>query len=248
MTKKPVVFNLLTVLFVGIIVSFPVQIMFLYGHYPWEVTSIFSKLSFMNWLVAMACGYAAYISYHADPKLKWFLPLMTLLVAWNNIIVGYVGFDYTTTMTLLGTVAFGSINGMFLLPQVQKALANPTRRWWLNPLRYQAKVPVFVNPLRGGEGFYTDTYDISASGTFIPLKPLQSEMFSHGETVALSFTLGAFRALRCNATIVRNTEAKGNYPSGMGIKFNDLSKRQKDSLNQFFKTISPPTFRVGLTA
>lgn len=248
MKKKPFAFDLLTALFAGIVIAFPVQIMFLYGHYPWEIVPIMAKLSILNWMVIASCAYASFLTHNADPKLRWFLPLMTLLVAWNNLIVGYVGLDYSSTMTFLGTVAFSSINGIFLMPTVQAALGEPKNRWWQIPARFKVKVPVFVNPLRGGEGFYTDTFDLSTSGTFIPLKPSQAKAFDTGEMLSLSFTLGTFRSLRCNAMIVRNNDAKGNYPTGMGIKFMDLSRRQRDSLQQYFKSVSPMPVRQELSA
>ncbi len=248
MKKKPFAFDLLTALFVGIVVAFPVQIMFLYEHYPWDVLPIMAKLSILNWLVIASCLFAAYLSHHADPKLRWFLPIMTLLVAWNNLIVGYVGLDYSSSMTFLGTLAFSSLNGIFMIPSVQAALGQPKNRWWQIPARFRVKVPVFVNPMRGGEGFYTDTFDLSTGGTFIPLKPNQAQGFDTGEMLSLSFTLGTFRSLRCNAMVVRNHDAKGNYPQGMGIKFMDLSRRQRESLQHYFKTVNPIPVRQELSA
>jgi hypothetical protein len=248
MKKKPFAFNLLTALFIGIIVAFPVQIMFLYQHMPWEVIPILAKLSILNWMVIASCVYASYLAHNADPKLRWFLPVMTLLVAWNNLIVGYVGLDYSSTMTFLGTLAFSSINGIFLIPSVHAALGEPTKRWWQIAPRFKVKVPVFVNPIRGGEGFYTDTFDLSTGGTFIPLKPTQIRSFDTGEMLTLSFTLGTFRSLRCNAMVVRNNDARGNYPGGIGIKFTDLSRRQRESLQEYFKSINPLPTRQEMHA
>ncbi len=248
MKKKPFAFDLLTALFIGIIIAFPAQIMVLYQHMPWEIIPILAKLSILNWMVIASCMYGSYLSFHADPKLRWFLPITTLLVAWNNLIVGYVGLDYSSTMTFLGTVAFSSINGIFFVPSVNAALGAPQKRWWQIPQRFKVKVPVFVNPTRGGEGFYTDTFDLSTGGTFIPLKPTQTETFDTGEMVSLSFTLGTFRSLRCSAMVVRNHDAKGNYPSGMGIRFVDLSRRQRETLQQYFKSINPLPTRQELHA
>lgn len=247
MKTKPLAFKLLMILFWGIIAAFPTQIMLLYGHYPWEVIPVLAKLSILNWMVIASCIYAAHLANNVDPKIRWFIPAMTLLVAWNNLIVGYVGLDYNGTMTFLGTLAFASINGVFLMPSVQEALSNPQKRWWQNPTRYHVKVPVFVNPLRGGDGFYTESFDLSSSGTFIPLKPTQVKSFENGEMLALSFTLGTFRSLRCNAKIIRNDQAKGNYPQGLGIQFTDLNRKQRESIQQYFRSTNPTPVRQELS-
>lgn len=247
MKTRPLQFDFLKIILAGIIVSFPVQIMLLYGHPPWEVPAILAKISILNWLVISSCLYAIQLAHHADRKLLWFLPLTTALVGWNNHIVGYVGVDFSTTHTFLGTLAFASVNSIFLAPSVRFIFKYPNKRWWQTESRYKTQVQVFVNPLRGGEGFYTDTFDLSHGGTFIPLHDQQMRFFDSGEKLTLSFTLGTFRSLRCNAIVVRNAQANGMYPQGMGIKFLDLSRNQKDSLNQYFKANHFTQFRNGMT-
>ncbi|MDZ4660596.1 MAG: PilZ domain-containing protein [Pseudomonadota bacterium] len=234
MVKKPKLFNTITVLLLVLLVAFPVQVMFLYGHYPWEVMPILAKLSILNWLTMIGCGYTAYCSFAAAPQFKIALPLLTVLVAWNNTIVSYVGYDYNVATTLMATVIFASSNMVFFQTEIQLLMAAPHKRWWLNSPRIKVNVPVFISPQRS-EGFSTDTFDISTGGTFIPLKSAMATQLSEGESLSLSFKLGAFRTLRCDARVVRHQKAKGAYPDGIGIKFENLNRQQQYTLSQFFR-------------
>ncbi len=234
MVRKPRLFNTMTVILVGLLLAFPVQVMFLYGHYPWEVMPILAKLSILNWLSMIGCGYTAFCAYTAAPQLRIALPLLTLLIAWNNMIVGYVGYDYNVSTTLLATIIFASGNLVFFQTEIQVLMAAPDKRWWLIPSRLKVKIPVFVSPQRS-EGFSTDTFDISEGGTFIPLRSAMASQISNGETLSLSFKLGTFRTLRCDARVVRHQKAKGLYPDGIGVKFENLNRQQQHTLNQFFR-------------
>ncbi len=247
MLRKPKIFNYLTIGLLGIILCFPIQIMILYGHYPWELTSVLPKLSILNWLVMIGCGYTAYTAYIAAPQFKLALPILSVLVAWNNLIVGYVGYDYNITSTFLSTIIFSSVNLVFFQREVQILMADTNKRWWLHPQRYQATVPVFVSPNRG-EAFNTDTFDISSTGTFIALKPQQAQVLNLGEVLSLSFKLGTFRTLRCDAKIIRNEKARGRYPEGIGIQFMNLNRDQQNTLNQYFRVAAPPPLREGAPA
>ena len=234
MTKKPKLFSAILFVLLGLIVAFPVQVMFLYGHYPWEVLPILAKLSILNWLTMIGSGYTAYCAYSAAPQFKIALPLLTLLVAWNNLVVGYVGYDYNVITTLIATLIFASSNLVFFQSEIQMLMAAPQKRWWLIPPRLKVNVPVFISPQRS-EGFSTDTFDLSAGGTFIPLKSAMASQLSMGESLSLSFKLGTFRTLRCDARVVRLQKAKGLYPEGVGIKFENLNRQQQYTLSQFFR-------------
>lgn len=235
MKSKPRLFDAIAGVLLVLLLAFPVQVMFLYGHYPWEVMPILSKLSILNWLTMIGCGYTAFCAYTAAPQFKIALPLLTFLVAWNNMVVAYVGYDYHSLTTILATVIFAASNAVFFHAEIQLLMAAPYKRWWLIPPRLKVNVPVFVSPQRS-EGFSTDTFDISAGGTFIPTKSAMASQLMEGETLSLSFKLGAFRTLRCDARVIRHQKAKGTYPDGIGVRFENLNRQQQYTLNQFFKS------------
>jgi len=237
MTKPPPILKIGAYILLAIVVAYPLQIMFLYGHTIIEINYVMAKLSILNWLVMLGAGFSAYLFFQASPWIRLVLPVLTLLVAWNNFIVGFVGFDYNEHQTVLATVGFASFNLMFMIPSVQFALAHPEKRWWLSPKRFCVSVPVFVSPSRG-EGFYTNTFDLSSSGAFLRAG---EELAEHctGESLSLKFTFGTFRSLRCNARIVRNTDAKGKYPKGYGLEFTDLSRKEQKTLSKYLGDVAP---------
>jgi c-di-GMP-binding flagellar brake protein YcgR len=54
-----------------------------------------------------------------------------------------------------------------------------------------------------------------------------------GDTVRISFNVSAMKKIRCEAIVVRITEARGHYPRGMGIKFVDMDRIHEKKFSEF---------------
>ena len=53
------------------------------------------------------------------------------------------------------------------------------------------------------------------------------------QKVTITISLGTFAQIRCEGRVVRHADAKGKYPSGIGVEFLDLSRYQKTELKKY---------------
>src|SRR6185437_14481977 len=75
MQRRPAVFPFLSVLFLGIALSLPLQVMWIYGHGFDEMDAVLNKLTIFNWLVMISLVITAVLLWTASPALKIFAPL-----------------------------------------------------------------------------------------------------------------------------------------------------------------------------
>ena len=76
---------------------------------------------------------------------RWAVPILALLVAVNNTIVGIYATDYSAWSANLATFAFVAVNLPLFHPRIQWLFMHPERRWWLRAERKRMPVPVTVN-------------------------------------------------------------------------------------------------------
>jgi hypothetical protein len=222
----------MSVLFVAIAISMPVQIMSLYGHGFSEAAAILNKLTVFNWLVMIALAVSAFMVANASPGFLYSVWCLIGLVAVNNFFVGYHAIDYSPWSAAFATVAFGAINLPLLRREdIRFLMANPDSRWWRVSLRKTVHLPVILT----GKKFQRvrgETFDLSESGMFVPMMEGQAQLQLH-QKISITLTLGTFAQIRCDGRVVRFAEAKGKYPSGMGIEFIELSRHQKLEIKKY---------------
>jgi hypothetical protein len=222
MKMKPKQFYIVSIILVFIAISLPLQVMFLYGHHWSETSAIFSKMTGFNWLVVLGLLTVSYLYYHASQLLIIGAPLVLILVTINNYFVGKFAGDFTLTQTSLASVSVGLLFVPLFLPSSQILLKDPKRRWWRISKRVNKRVSATINPYVG-EMIHSYTHDISQSGAFVCVDK-KDDLPKVGDNVRVILNINSMRKIRCEAIVVRISEASGSYPQGMGIKFIDADK------------------------
>ncbi len=231
MLMKPKQFYLAPLMMILIALSFPLQVMFLYGH-PWtETQAIFAKMTSLNWLIAFAFILGAYFYYQASRGILFFAPVLLALVAFNNYIVGNFGADFSLQQTTIATLLSAGLFVPLALPSSQVILKDPKRRWWRASKRYSRKVGATLNPYVG-DMVQGETFDVSKTGAFVCLDELDN-LPKIGDTVRVSLNVSSMRKIRCEAVVVRIAEPQGRYPKGMGIRFTEMSKTNEKCFEKF---------------
>jgi hypothetical protein len=231
MKKRPKILILLAGIFIALAISFPLQIMSLYGHGPLEIGAILNKLTYMNWIVMLALAGSAFWLYEAAPELRYAVPAVVGLVALNNFFVAYHHTDYSPWAASFASLAFGAMTLPIFRPDIRFILENPDRRWWRISARKVVQLPVTL--IAGKEQrIRGETFDLSESGMFVPVLEHYADMKSVSQ-VNVCLQLGAFAQIRCTGRIVRHAEAKGKYPSGIGVEFMNLSEMQRSEIRRY---------------
>ncbi len=228
MKEKPILFPLLAIFFLGVSVSIPLQIAFLYEHdlLSWkDWSSIMMKITPLNYAVMIICAINAALAYRVSNALKYFIPLGVVITAMNNFVVSLWGTDYTHFQASAATLGYISVSYSYIFSRAYDALKNPKIQWWKIPTRYKQNFPVWIES-RGKKKVLTTTYDISESGTFLSAmnqytNGLMDELHI-GEHINLYISTNR-GDLKVQGTVVRKEfQSRGNYPQGMGIKFSSL--------------------------
>jgi hypothetical protein len=205
--------------------------MLIYGHGFDELGEVFAKLTALNWLVMVGCLACAVLINEASPLCRKAIPGLTLLVALNNLVVGYYAVDYSPWLAVTGTIAFALFNLPLFEPRIRELMKHPDQRWWLRARRHQRRVPVVITgALRGRSPVRAETFDLSDSGLFLPL---EGSHFEIDDRISVRMTFGTFSQIRCEGRVVRRAEDPcGVYPSGIGIQFTDMDWRQRRELRR----------------
>ncbi len=237
MHHRPKIFLILSSVLLLIAVSFPLQIMSLYNYSAAEISLIANKISLINILVITALLLNIPLLLNASPQLKYSLPVTTLLVAWNNFIVGSYGHDFSMNSTSLSTLAFALMLMPLTKNKYRYLLNNPQKRWWLRPTRLQKSLKTQIQPYVGHR-MVLQSFDISETGIYIPFSDGQERNLSIGDMATLNISTSQFSNMKCEAELVRISHQSGNYPSGMGFRFVNLNSQAKEHLKYFIS--SPP--------
>lgn len=233
MIVRPKQFYIVAVIMFMIALSFPVQVMFLYGHHWSETAAIFGKITTLNWFVIGCFFLTGYLYFQASRFLLVVAPLMVVLVGVNNYLVGQFAGDFSLAQTSLGTFAVALLYAPLMMPSSQVVLKDPKRRWWRRSRRYNKRVSATINPYVG-DMIQAYTFDVSQTGAFVCLDNVNpEEMPKVGDTIRLSFNVTSMRKIRCEAEVVRIAEAQGRYPAGMGVRILEIEKIHQKSFQSF---------------
>ena len=224
MKNRPFSLLLLSIIFAGISVSFPLQIMYLYEIEIWQLKSIFNKLTSLNLSIMALCLVSSFLAYQGKKQLIFISPLITILVIWNNLLVGWYDAYYSLNESIFSSLAMITMQTIFLFPGCRYVMSNQSKRWWMQKERRKMNIPIKL--IADQTPMDAITYDISESGAFVQIDR---------ETVAknlisLPYLTLNFSGLAIKAAVVRINEAKGHYPEGVGVRFLRLTPFQTKSL------------------
>ena len=235
MIVRPKQFYVVALLLMLIATSFPLQVVYIYGHSFTEIGSIFNKISLLNWLVMGGVLALSYMHLKASKWLVVAAPLMILLVALNNYVVGHFSTDYSMAQTVMATSLFSLLFTPLFMPSSRLILKDPTRRWWTCSKRYHKKISTTLNPYVG-DMIHAYTFDISETGAFISFEDLPAEELPKvGDHIRVSFNVNSMKKIRCEAVVVRLAEPRGRYPQGLGLKFVGFDRNHQKSFQQVLK-------------
>jgi len=218
-----------------IALSFPLQILFLYEHPMSEIPQALSKLTFFNWIVIGALGCGSVLFYRGSTKMVPAAIAVTVLVLANNILVGVFGEDFQLWQTLGASVLFGSLHLSLRNEEVRKLIQQPELRWWRTAYRQKLRIPVILRT-KNYHHLNFESFDISDTGIFISATPglvASLKGLKLGEIAVLTMKFDTLTQIRCNARIARISEGGGQYPSGIGIEFVDLSAKDRKRIHRF---------------
>jgi hypothetical protein len=195
-----------------------------------------------NWLIILLSLVTATYSFYGDSKV--FSSSLVLLgsVALNNYFV--LSFSKSMHWSLpVASTAFAAL-AMIMIYSNQKfkyTIRNQDKRWWLIPNRHKKVLPIWIQ-INDDKCLLARTYDVSSSGAFISsisgIQNFLERSLTVGTKVKVLIGDKDDIEFQCNASIIRKTQAKGIYPSGIGVHFDNIPFKEKLALN---KIISAPS-------
>lgn len=220
----------------AIIISIPTQILLLN-----EVTKVnwhilVNQISVFNWLVIFLSAITATYSYNGDRNFLFALPILLASIIVNNYFVYLYAKNVHWAAPVLASFAATIIYILLLTNKNLKYIANnQDKRWWLIPKRQKRTLPIWII-VGNDKCLLARTHDLSKSGAFVSsITGIQSfieKKLNIGEEVKIVIGDRDNIEFQCRAEIVRKTEAKGDYPTGIGLHFNRVSIKEKFALNK----------------
>ncbi len=236
MTKKPFYFSVLSAVIFMIVLSIPVQVMYLYEHPIQDFSAAMELLPWNNWLL-MSFGMVLSVQmFLVHPNLKYSIPVFCLLGVFNNLMVGFADVDFSLIETSTASLGLLSLFVPLLTPEHLKLLQDSRMRWWLSATRAEVLVPVQVEVKN--KQILGLTYDLSDTGVFLTFSStdqLERE-FDKLEQIDFKMKIGQLESFHCQAHVVRiSQDQRGAYPAGIGLRFANTTETQRQALRNFVK-------------
>jgi hypothetical protein len=240
MKTRPKALTCVACVLIMVAASLPLQTMARFGAAPWELRTILSQLAPLNWVVIAFALSEAFCLYEASPW-AWFMSIAFLCaVTWNNWLVATLEPGlWPALVTWAATGAVFALHGPLLSRNVRHILTHPHQRWWKTAPRRKLAADAIIYLEEEGAELFARMVDISETGVFISSPKIVLGR-SPQETPSRDLALGTYCAVRlrlesggtfaCTAAVVRQSEAKGEYPSGFGLCFVDLTRQEKREL------------------
>ncbi len=226
MRRKPWPLNLYAFVLLGIALSFPVQLAWLYEVPLSEIRELGRLLTDLN-MLTMTLLFASSVAALKGSKATLYLaPLTAVAVVFNNWWVGYVGSDFSMWQTALASAAFLALSYVPFHGKVFAALKNPQMQWWRSAPRVQIEAPVFILDSRLNQEWLSDpdpieakTFDLSTTGAFLTVPTALRLGVEVGDIMQVKIRLSDQPELVKKAKVVRKASARGSYPDGIGVQF-----------------------------
>ncbi len=239
-TKPPRGVQFLALIYLGIAISLPFQLVWIY-QLSWD--NSFGGLTHMslgNWLVFVMALVLSYQLYTYSHRALILMPLTFALVALNNWWVSHIDSTYSSLETLIASGLLLASHSALLLPQNLTSLKKGSHKPWRQAPRFQLSYTTTVLPPLG-PALMLQSRDVSLSGIFLcgrriqaPKGAQQVSNLDHiqvGSEVNLKVQIDQLRTLRIRALVVRKPEECGtDCPAGIALKFQEMSRETKRQL------------------
>lgn len=229
MKHKPFIFPLIAFSFLLIIFAFYAQIPLVYDR-PWgQFSNNIELFSPINWITITFLAINAFLVYNVFGLLKYSLPLLIGVVAYNNFLVSLHSDQFNLFQTSGATILFAfALVASLHYAKAWGLIKRPGLRWWATSPRFERNLPVVVHS-RSVKNMKAKTYDLSLTGAFLCSLD-DSWNVKVGEEIIVTIEPLGFE---CHAKIVRITFGRGHYPEGVGIHFEKLNDHTKNLLKYF---------------
>ncbi len=241
MKSRPLPFIFLSMIFLLIVFGLYWQVAYYREASLWEIGANLHMWSPMNWVCALTLVINAFLSFHVFGLLKYTLPAQVLIIAYNNYLSSTHGVAYTHSQTTPATLAFIAVVGLCLYKaEAWTLLQRPNLRWWATAPRFERNLPVVVHT-RSIKNMRAKTFDVSMTGAFLCSLDDTWNVKQDEELIVTIEALG----FECRARVVRITFGKGNYPEGVGIRFEKLSDHARNLLKYFISGRPENLLNIG---
>jgi hypothetical protein len=214
MRKRPLALSLFSLALLGVAISLPVQAIYIQ-----DLADLPQSLTLLNIFIMLLCTLTAVAAIKVHASFRILLPFTVVAVVFNNWWVGYVGFNYDLLQTSYASIGFVLLCTILLETNTFKVLLNPKLKWWEVATRAKTEIPVSLFPLRG-MALNKKSYDISETGMFLQgLDKTELGQLHVGEKLEVCLHFNKILKFRCTTKIVRKADAQGQYPTGIGLQF-----------------------------
>lgn len=144
------------------VISFPMQIHFLYKIPMSDLNKIMSMLTPLNFLCMLMMMISAMLITSLNKGIYYLTPLLVCLVITNNIYVGMYGQDFSMDQVLISSLIFIMLHLPLYNSQLKSVILQPRLRWWQTPKRYQIEKKLSL--VKNQSEVFLDSINISESG------------------------------------------------------------------------------------
>lgn len=236
MTRKPVTFNLLSLTYLLIAVSILLRIVLTE---PWDRReSVFDHLTILNAMTVSLLLLNALFLWKSSGAVRWATPLSVLMVTVSGMASSFDQGGESLIEALGIAVGFLLVNLPLLQSPVRQALRHPERRWWRRAERKRIHIPIVLGGVSEAR-IKGMSYDLSQTGVFVPMDHFGEAgppKWHKDREIPVHLRLSEELELKCYGRIVRQAEAKGTYPAGVGIEFVDLPFLHRRELKKFLES------------
>lgn len=236
MKKKPFIFNFISISLLSVIVCIPLQIILQSELTQINYRILINQISMFNWIIILLSLVTSIYSFYADAKVVTASIILLASIMINNYFVLTFSTNMHWSLPLISTcLAVFCLSAIFLNKKFLYTLKNQDKRWWQIPNRQKKVLPIWIQ-IDDEKCLLARTYDVSTSGAFISSISGIQNFLERGLRVGnkVKVLIGDKDDIefQCNASIVRKSESKGIYPSGIGLHFEKIPLRERFALNK----------------
>ncbi|MCC6137750.1 MAG: PilZ domain-containing protein [Bdellovibrionaceae bacterium] len=233
MKKKPLLFTIVPLILIGVCASFYFQTALVLNTSLTNYSRILSKITTSNWITMVAMIASGITILRSSRWAKLLMPITIGIVFWNNYLVAAYTSNFTKSQIVFAAILFALLFAPLYTKKIQFVLSDTKHQWWRTAFRKKHKVSVVIKRSEG-PALHAKSHDVSVSGLFLRFDhEAWTTLPKVGEKVELCLYLDPSHEVQCSAVVVRQVDAKGFSPRGMGLQFAEIPHKQRKTLESF---------------